>query len=29
MWSALAPGGEQFEMVRKRKIPVIGNGAGV
>ncbi|HYB30019.1 MAG TPA: NAD(P)-dependent oxidoreductase [Solirubrobacteraceae bacterium] len=27
--TSMAPGGEQFEMVRKRKIPVVGNGAGV
>jgi nucleoside-diphosphate-sugar epimerase len=27
--TSLAPGGEQFEMVRRRKIPVVGNGAGV
>lgn len=27
--TSLAPGGEQYEMVRRRKIPVVGNGAGV
>ncbi len=27
--TSLSPGGEQFEMVRKRKFPVVGNGAGV
>jgi nucleoside-diphosphate-sugar epimerase len=27
--TGLFPGGEQFEMVRKRKFPVIGSGAGV
>src|SRR5690348_11814788 len=27
--TSLAPGGEQFEMIRKRKFPVVGNGAGV
>jgi len=27
--TSLAPGGEQFEMVRRRRIPVVGNGAGV
>jgi nucleoside-diphosphate-sugar epimerase len=27
--TSLAPGGEQFEMVRKRKFPVVGDGAGV
>jgi nucleoside-diphosphate-sugar epimerase len=27
--TSLAPGGEQYEMVRKRKYPVIGSGAGV
>jgi nucleoside-diphosphate-sugar epimerase len=27
--TSLAPGGEQYEMVRKRRYPVIGNGAGV
>ncbi|HEY4829862.1 MAG TPA: NAD(P)-dependent oxidoreductase [Solirubrobacteraceae bacterium] len=27
--TSMAPGGEQIEMVRKRKIPVVGNGAGV
>jgi nucleoside-diphosphate-sugar epimerase len=27
--TSLAPGGEQFEMLRKRKYPVVGNGAGV
>jgi nucleoside-diphosphate-sugar epimerase len=27
--TSLAPGSEQFEMVRKRKFPVVGNGAGV
>ena len=27
--TSLSPGGEQFEMVRKRKFPVIGNGGGV
>jgi nucleoside-diphosphate-sugar epimerase len=25
----MAPGGEQFEMVRRRKLPVVGSGAGV
>ena len=27
--TSLAPGGEQFEMVHKRKFPVVGTGAGV
>ena len=27
--TSLAPGGEQFEMVRRRKLPVVGDGAGV
>ena len=27
--TSLVPGGEQFEMVRKRKFPVVGDGAGV
>jgi nucleoside-diphosphate-sugar epimerase len=27
--TSLAPGGEQFEMVRKRKYPVVGDGGGV
>ena len=27
--TSLFPGGQQFEMVRKRKFPVVGNGAGV
>ena len=27
--TGLAPGGDQFEMVRKRKFPLIGNGAGI
>ena len=27
--TSLAPGSEQFEMVRKRKFPVVGNGAGI
>jgi nucleoside-diphosphate-sugar epimerase len=27
--TSLTPGGEQFEMVRRRKFPVVGNGAGV
>ena len=27
--TSLAPGGEQFELVRKRKFPLVGNGAGV
>ena len=27
--TSLSPGGEQFEMVRKRKFPVVGDGAGV
>jgi nucleoside-diphosphate-sugar epimerase len=27
--TSLAPGGEQLEMVRRRKFPVVGNGAGV
>jgi nucleoside-diphosphate-sugar epimerase len=25
----MAPGGEQFEVVRKRKFPLVGDGAGV
>jgi nucleoside-diphosphate-sugar epimerase len=27
--TSMAPGGEQFEMVRKRRFPVVGDGAGV
>jgi nucleoside-diphosphate-sugar epimerase len=27
--TSLAPGGEQFELVRRRKFPVVGNGRGV
>jgi nucleoside-diphosphate-sugar epimerase len=27
--TSLAPGGEQFEVVRKRKFPVVGDGGGV
>jgi nucleoside-diphosphate-sugar epimerase len=27
--TSMSEGGEQFEMVRKRKFPVVGNGAGV
>jgi nucleoside-diphosphate-sugar epimerase len=27
--SGLAPGGDQFEMIRKRKFPVIGDGGGM
>jgi nucleoside-diphosphate-sugar epimerase len=27
--TGMSPGGEQFEMIRKRKFPVIGDGAGV
>jgi nucleoside-diphosphate-sugar epimerase len=27
--TSLAPGGEQFEWVRKRRMPVIGSGAGI
>jgi nucleoside-diphosphate-sugar epimerase len=27
--TSMSPGGEQFEMVRKRKLPLVGNGAGV
>jgi nucleoside-diphosphate-sugar epimerase len=27
--TSLAPGGEQFEMVRKRRYPVVGGGGGV
>jgi nucleoside-diphosphate-sugar epimerase len=27
--TSMAPGSEQFEMIRKRKFPVVGNGAGV
>jgi nucleoside-diphosphate-sugar epimerase len=27
--TSLAPGGEEVEMVRRRKFPVVGNGAGV
>jgi nucleoside-diphosphate-sugar epimerase len=27
--TSLGPGGEQFEMIRKRKVPVVGDGAGV
>jgi nucleoside-diphosphate-sugar epimerase len=25
----MAPGGEQFELVRKRRIPVVGDGGGI
>jgi nucleoside-diphosphate-sugar epimerase len=27
--TSLAPGSEEYEMVRKRKFPVVGNGAGI
>lgn len=27
--TSMAPGSEQFEMIRKRKFPVVGDGAGV
>jgi nucleoside-diphosphate-sugar epimerase len=27
--TSLAPGGEQFEMIRRRKLPVVGDGAGI
>ena len=27
--TSLSPGGEQFEMVRRRKFPLVGDGAGV
>ena len=27
--TSLAPGGQQFELVRKRKFPLVGDGAGV
>jgi nucleoside-diphosphate-sugar epimerase len=27
--TSMAPGGEQFEMVRERKLPIIGDGGGV
>lgn len=27
--TSLTPGSEQFEMVRRRKLPVVGNGAGI
>jgi nucleoside-diphosphate-sugar epimerase len=27
--TSLTPGGEQYEMVRKRRFPIVGNGAGV
>jgi nucleoside-diphosphate-sugar epimerase len=27
--TSLAPGGEQFESIRRRRIPLVGNGAGV
>jgi nucleoside-diphosphate-sugar epimerase len=27
--TSLSEGGEQFEMVRKRRLPIVGNGAGV
>jgi nucleoside-diphosphate-sugar epimerase len=27
--TSMAPGAEQFELVRKRKFPLVGNGAGV
>lgn len=27
--TSLSPGGEQLEMVRKRKFPLVGNGAGI
>ncbi len=27
--TSMGPGGEQFELVRKRKFPLVGNGAGV
>ena len=25
----MAPGGEQFEMIRKRRLPVVGDGRGI
>jgi nucleoside-diphosphate-sugar epimerase len=27
--TSMAPGGEQFELVRKRRIPVVGDGGGI
>ena len=27
--TSMAPGGEQFEMVRRRKFPLVGDGGGV
>jgi nucleoside-diphosphate-sugar epimerase len=27
--TSLSPGGEQFELIRKRRFPVVGNGTGV
>jgi len=27
--TSLAPGSEEYEMVRKRKFPIVGNGAGI
>lgn len=27
--TSMSPGGEQFEMIRNRKFPLVGNGAGV
>jgi hypothetical protein len=27
--TSLAPGEEQFELVRRRKFPLVGNGGGV
>jgi nucleoside-diphosphate-sugar epimerase len=27
--TSIAPGGEQYDMVRKRKFPVVGSGGGV
>ena len=27
--TSMSPGGEQFEMVRRRKLPLVGDGAGV
>jgi nucleoside-diphosphate-sugar epimerase len=27
--TSMAPGGEQFELIRERKFPLVGNGAGV
>jgi nucleoside-diphosphate-sugar epimerase len=27
--TSLAPGGEQFELIRKRKFPLVGNGGGI